>query len=128
MITLDTIWKQFTLSGPTIIKADVQGAELEVLDGAQEVLKYSEVIILETCIFEHYKDNPILEDYIAYMREKGFTVNDIVGGGYSMSTGRLGFIDIAFVKKGGISSSTSCLCLNKFSSRIETIALAGRFS
>ena len=32
------------------------------------------------------------------------------------------------IKKGGISSSTSCLCLNKFSSKIDTIALAGRFS
>ena len=31
------------------------------------------------------------------------------------------------VKKGGISSSTSCLCLNKFSNNIDTIALAGKF-
>ncbi|MHA2123644.1 MAG: FkbM family methyltransferase [Promethearchaeota archaeon] len=59
-ITLDEVCKIKKLHGPFLIKIDVQGAELKVLSGAQNLLPSTEVIILEAFLFPFYKEIPLL--------------------------------------------------------------------
>ena len=40
-----------SLHGPYLLKIDVQGAELDVLEGAQNLLKDTEAVVLEVSMF-----------------------------------------------------------------------------
>lgn len=47
MKTLDSVVAERKMSGPILLKEEVQGFELEVLRGANETLRNTEVILLE---------------------------------------------------------------------------------
>jgi len=49
-ITLDEVCEERELQGPYLIKVDVQGAELNVLAGASQILKDTEYLCLEVCM------------------------------------------------------------------------------
>jgi FkbM family methyltransferase len=98
--TIDTLWKALKLSGPALLKIDVQGAELEVLTGAKQTLDNFEVIVLEVGLTEVYVGQPIFHDYIAFMAERDYVVYDIIHTGYG-DTGLLCQIDLVFVKRNG---------------------------
>ena len=77
-VCLDTFIKENNLPLPDFIKIDVQGAELDVLNGAQESMNNSTMILLEVS-FHHYNDGaPLFAEVIAYMNEKGFVIIDII--------------------------------------------------
>ena len=99
MTTLDTIWASNEFEGPVLIKLDVQGAELDVLKGSVNLLQSTEVLIVETNLFESFEGSPLFIDHVNYMYNKGFVVYDIIGGGYSESSRRLGFVDLVYVRK-----------------------------
>lgn len=101
VVTIDDIVKERKLAGPYLIKADVQGAELDVLEGAQETLKETEFIMLEVSLFEVVKDTPQFYDVVYYMKNHGFVVYDIVWEGNRPSDNALVQVDIAFVKENG---------------------------
>jgi FkbM family methyltransferase len=66
-ITLDTIVKEKKYSFPDLIKLDVQGAELDVLKGAVNVLKHTKLLILEMQHIEYNLDAPnvlIVKQYL----------------------------------------------------------------
>ncbi len=100
-IRIDNICKEKTLKGPYLIKVDVQGAELDVLEGATDIINNIEVIILEVSLFELYEGGPQFYDVIDYMYKKGFIVYDIFGGQYRKFDGALIQLDIVFVKERG---------------------------
>src|ERR1700759_2562768 len=47
MVRLDDIARERELGGPFVVKVDVEGAELEVLSGAPDVLRATELVLLE---------------------------------------------------------------------------------
>jgi FkbM family methyltransferase len=98
--TIDTLWKALNLSGPALLKIDVQGAELEVLTGTEKTLDKFEVIVLEVGLTEVYVGQPIFHDYIAFMAQRDYVVYDIIHTGYG-DTGLLCQIDLVFVKRNG---------------------------
>jgi FkbM family methyltransferase len=102
VVTLDDLCRDRKLSGPFLIKVDVQGAELEVLDGARRVLQETDVVILEVSLFEFFRQGPQLSDIVAYMKDKGFVVYEIFGGHYRPLDGALAQVDMAFVKECGM--------------------------
>ncbi len=71
-LTLDSLAKQNNWKMPDLIKMDVQGAELDILKGASDVLKTVEHIFLELQSVEYNKDAPLKNQVIAYMKEIGF--------------------------------------------------------
>lgn len=97
---LDTLWEALELSGPTLLKVDVQGAELEVLKGATAIMDQFEVIVLECGLIETLIGQPIFHEYVAYLAEQGFVVYDIINTLFS-DIGLLAQIDLVFVKKDG---------------------------
>lgn len=84
-----------------LLKVDVQGFELEVLDGAGPFLDKVEVIILEVSMFRFLKDIPDFYDVVHYMKTKGFVVYDILEGINRPLDYALGQKDLVFVKENG---------------------------
>jgi FkbM family methyltransferase len=70
--TLDNLAKNKGFPAPDFIKIDVQGAEMDVLQGAVETLKTVNNIILELQIVEYNKGAPLRDTVIEYMKQNGF--------------------------------------------------------
>ncbi|NDJ53587.1 MAG: FkbM family methyltransferase [Chloroflexi bacterium] len=101
-ITVDGLVEAQGLAGPVLIKVDVQGAELEVMRGAETTLAQTEVVILEASLFGFFRDGPQLADVIAFMVERGFAVYDLVGQHFRPLDGALAQIDVIFAREGGL--------------------------
>lgn len=101
IIMLDDILKDKLLNGPYLIKVDVQGAEIDVLEGGQKVLAEAEVVVLEVSMFQFMKGAPEFFDIVFYMKQHGFVAYDIVLGWNRPLDNALGQIDIIFVKENG---------------------------
>lgn len=107
-VTIDGLCKEKDLRGPFLIKIDVQGAELIVLNGAKETLKNSELIILEVSLFQFFVDGSELYDVVSYMKKNNFVVYDIFGGHIRPFDGALAQVDMAFVKEDGFFRRHHC--------------------
>jgi FkbM family methyltransferase len=99
VVTLDDLCKTRNIPGPYLIKIDVQGAELDVLSGAKEILGKVEYIILEVSLFQFVKGGPQLFDIIVSMKSLGFVVYDILELNYRYLDNALAQVDLAFVKE-----------------------------
>ena len=71
-ITLDAIVNLKQYPPPDLIKMDVQGAEMDVLKGAQETIKTAKHIILELQVVEYNKGAPLKDVVIEYMDSIGY--------------------------------------------------------
>jgi len=98
-VTLDDLCKERGVSGPYLIKVDVQGAELDVLSGARRTLDKTEYVILEVSLFQFVKGGPQLYDVVKFMNLHGFVIYDIFGLNYRPLDDALAQVDIAFVKE-----------------------------
>ena len=56
-ITLDDLLAEMRFESPILLKADVQGAEMQVLLGATQSLPLIDMIILEVLLFDIYQGN-----------------------------------------------------------------------
>jgi len=91
-------WKTFS---KILLKVDVQGFELEVLEGSKEILSNVDVVMLEVSFFRFLKNAPDFYDIITYMKNIGYVVYDIVGGINRPLDYALGQKDLVFVKDNG---------------------------
>jgi FkbM family methyltransferase len=93
--TLDSLFegKQFDF-----IKIDCQGAEIPILKGGQELIKNTEIILLEVPFAGQYnKGVPSFQDHISYMKSIGFLPYDIVE--LHRASDILFQIDVLFVRE-----------------------------
>jgi FkbM family methyltransferase len=101
VVTLDQLCAEKGLSGPYLVKLDVQGAELKVLDGARRILKETEAIHLELTLFGTMLGGPQFFDIVARMKEIGFVAYDVCGFLYRPLDGALAQMDMVFVREDG---------------------------
>ncbi|MDD4869623.1 MAG: FkbM family methyltransferase [Kiritimatiellae bacterium] len=101
-VTIDKILGEKQLNGPYLIKVDVQGAEIEVLNGARQALTNAEMVLLEVSFFEFLKGCPQFFDVVLYMKNQGFVVYDLFGAALRPIDGALAQCDVAFVKEHGM--------------------------
>jgi FkbM family methyltransferase len=87
---LDTILKDTNFEKPYLLKIDVDGAELEILEGAQETLKDCSTILIEAHPRDYLERCNAIEKY-------GFKLFDIVDFRYYDN--RLSQFDLVFIKK-----------------------------
>ena len=97
--TLDSFFVDGTIKAPDLIKADVQGFELEVLKGAQKCLEYAELLLLEVSFRQIYENCPLAQEIIAYVHAKGFRIYDICTYGPRPFDGELAQGDILFARR-----------------------------
>jgi len=77
MKTLDSMTPQLNSQDNVFLKLDVQGAEIDVLDGATNILDNTNFILLEASVLNYNKDAPLVGDIFKFLREKGFILFDI---------------------------------------------------
>ena len=101
-ITLDSLLADLGMTIPFLLKVDVQGAELDVLSGAEGVLQETEYVLLEVSFFEFFREGPQFHEVVAFMKSAGFFTYDICGLQYRPLDGALSQADMAFVKEKGL--------------------------
>jgi FkbM family methyltransferase len=99
--TVDEICQRHQARGPMLLKVDVQGAEIEVLKGAEQTLYQTEVIVLECSLFKFQEGALELIDVIEYVRERGWAIYDLFGFRNRPLDGALAQLDVAFVQEKG---------------------------
>jgi FkbM family methyltransferase len=62
--------RQFPL--PDLVKMDVQGAEMDIVRGAEGIIKHAQHVILELQKVEYNTGAPLHQEVIAYMDQLGF--------------------------------------------------------
>lgn len=80
-----------------LVKIDVQGAELDVIEGGLAVLDKSEFIIVEVSFLEYNKGGPLLNEVMPYLEGHGFIPFDIATM-MRLPSGVLNQVDMLFCK------------------------------
>jgi FkbM family methyltransferase len=101
MVRLDDVARERRLPGPFVVKVDVEGGELEVLAGALDVLRETELVLLEVSLFELVAGAPQFHDVVSWMLGHGFVVADFYNGHNRPLDGALAQLDVAFVRLDG---------------------------
>jgi len=72
--TLDDILNNENITGPILLKMDVQGYELEVLKGSSNMLSKIDYLLLEVSKNEMYQNQPREKNIIDYLKNLNFTI------------------------------------------------------
>jgi len=75
--TLDSFLTTGHLPAPLLIKADVQGYELEVLKGAGRCLESAELLLLELSFRQYYERGALAHEVVSFLSERKFCMYDI---------------------------------------------------
>lgn len=95
-IALDDLVEKRNFAGPILLKIDVDGQELDVIQGATRILKDRvEYVIVESTLFGQ------INDVINAMLRNGFAIYDILEPLYRPLDGALWQVDLAFVRNDG---------------------------
>jgi FkbM family methyltransferase len=108
VITIDEVCLEKQLVGPYLLKVDVQGAELRVLEGARRTLEATDAVILEVSLFGFLIGGPQFYDVVARMKEFGFVAYDVCGFLYRPLDNALAQMDIVFVRDPGMFRASHC--------------------
>lgn len=95
--TLDSLCEEYNLlHRKTFLKLDLQGAELDCLEGSTRLLKSTIAIILETNILNYNIGSPVASDVDNYLRSCGFRLFDIAEI-HRLKDGRLSQVDLVYL-------------------------------
>jgi FkbM family methyltransferase len=86
-------------SGPILLKIDVQGAELDVLEGADEVWDRIAYIIIEAPFEEAYEGAAHFDDIYRFLTGRGFVYQGALGQLNSERTGHVRQEDSIYIKE-----------------------------
>jgi hypothetical protein len=95
---LDSYIEEYSIPLPDFIKIDVQGAELDVLEGGQKCLENATMVLLEVSIHRYNEKSPLFAEVIDYMNKHNFQVVDIIEN--HIINGYLAQVDLLFAKSG----------------------------
>lgn len=97
VVRLDDTIQELGVPGPVVLKVDVEGAEIEVLEGAGNLLSACELVLLEVSFVELINGAPLFADVVAWMSAHGFVVADLYNGHNRPLDGALAQMDVAFL-------------------------------
>ena len=73
----DELPKNITNQSDNLIKLDVQGSELKILKGLNDLINYFEVIILEVSLHNYNRSSPLFSEVMDYMNSKNYRLLEI---------------------------------------------------
>jgi FkbM family methyltransferase len=71
------------LSGPILVKLDVQGFELEALKGMPRLLARASWVYVEVSFMTLYEGQPLADEICAWLAENGFKISGVYNPTYS---------------------------------------------
>ena len=83
---------------PALLKIDTQGAELDVLAGAAELLNDIDMLIIEVSFHEFRKGAPEFHHIVQRMTELGYVCYEVLEGHYRAIDGALAQEDLVFIR------------------------------
>lgn len=87
---LDTVWPDLVApAARAYLKVDVEGYELGVLEGTEEVLSNVRVVECELSIVPMNDGAPLFQEVIDYLRKRSFTLISLEEGHEDLTTGRM---------------------------------------
>ncbi|HVZ20906.1 MAG TPA: FkbM family methyltransferase [Vicinamibacterales bacterium] len=87
---------------PDLVKLDVEGFELEVLEGASSLFGRTELFIVETALFGFGAPRPEIGDVCEFMKAHGYVPYDIAGFIRRPFDGALALVDVCFARRDGV--------------------------
>ncbi len=124
---LDAIVSELDLQAPMLLKIDAQGAELDIIAGAERIMHLVDVVIVEATFFSFNRKQPLFDETLSFMLERGFYPYDMFGGLNRPLDGALGQIDIAFVHRNSwFRRDQRYADLNRSASWLEGAGIAAR--
>lgn len=97
---LDSIMREEHFEPEALLKLDVQGFELEVLQGAEGILDAVAVVVCEVNTAQLYQGQTQMESLLAFLRKANFRVVDIGEPIRSRHTSEVIYVDLAFLRAG----------------------------
>jgi len=95
--TTDSIFEELNISGSILLKIDVDGIEIKVLQGSKSLLRKKDcIVIIEASIGDN---DPRFNNVVEYMNSYGYHVFDIVDNLYRQSDWHLWQVDLVFMRK-----------------------------
>lgn len=91
--------EEHDFEGEILLKLDVQGYELEALQGAIKSLPRIRLIQAELSFVPVYKGSPLFKDVVSFLEENNFEIYTIIPGFRDAKTGRMLQADGIFVRK-----------------------------
>lgn len=95
---LDDLMRTVDLTGPTLIKMDVQGYEDEVIKGGKETIRRASILIIETSFVPLYEGQPLFDDIYRSVQELGFSYRGRRETHYSRITDLPIYEDAVFIR------------------------------
>ena len=99
-VRLDDLVARGTAPPPAFMKLDVQGFELDALDGATRALHTCQAVLLEVRLFRGRPGMPMLRDVIEYMAERDFRPYEIADVLRRPLDGAQAQLDVVFAQEG----------------------------
>ena len=93
---LDNVYDRLEINGHILLKIDVQGAEKNVLEGAEKFLSNVEIIFCEINFNELYKGNVLFNELSQYLYDKGFKIEGVENVSQSLIDGSFLQADVYF--------------------------------
>lgn len=80
VVTIDQVVREHGLEGPFLLKLDVQGYELQVLEGCAETLRDTQAVVVEASLWGDLKQRGIatFSDMVAWFTARGFVLYDVI--------------------------------------------------
>lgn len=99
MVTLDQLIESTYFGQPNLIKLDVQGYELAVLEGSQRCLKGADMVLLEISFWPYNIGSPLAAEVLGWMDIHGFRPFDVFDLSRRTIDDILVQMDVLFIKK-----------------------------
>jgi FkbM family methyltransferase len=94
--TVDAIYEDINIEGAVLLKIDVDGVEVKVLQGCKSILQNNCVVVIEASIAD---EGPRFNRVVEYLSTYGYEVYDIVDPLYRKSDWHLWQVDLILIKK-----------------------------
>lgn len=99
MIRLDTVMARDSLRGPFLLKLDTHGFELQIIHGAELMLRQTELAIIEAYVFRLNDKAMLFHELCMEMDKRGFQLVDFSEPMWRSKDMALWQWDLFFVKK-----------------------------
>lgn len=101
VVTLNDFLPTTNLPTPDIIKIDAEGLDLEVLLGANNYFRQTEIFMVEAAVMCKTYNNSLLK-VMAFMEQNDYCFFDVTDLNRTQKHNALWLVEAVFIKKGGI--------------------------